>query len=91
MPSTPFTANQLPTTNRRLKNTKFLVLDEADEMLFDCRNPEVRRYNTCTYLHTCVCVWYVVARGTDPSLLLASFPQPSDHMTCHAIWNRFIR
>ena len=25
----------------RLKNTKFLVLDEADEMLFDCRNPEV--------------------------------------------------
>jgi hypothetical protein len=22
-----------------LKNTKFLVLDEADEMLFDCRNP----------------------------------------------------
>lgn len=26
----------------RLKNTKFLVLDEADEMLFDCRNPEVR-------------------------------------------------
>ena len=29
-----------PHRPNRLKNTKFLVLDEADEMLFDCRNPE---------------------------------------------------